>query len=174
MAATTGAAELLAVLPAQAQPAEASPEGTTTAGHSWSGSETSAELEAELQPSPEKLRALQEDAWAQPLDAAGCSYGPGAQALLPKGAEAGGKAAGSARRRRSSAASHDANLLAGLLAEMQVPFADKQEQGGAGAARGWGARTGLSAHVIRSSLAGAAAAVVAALTAVAVRLSQEV
>lgn len=92
---------------------EASDEGTDDLGsYTDLSSSQSSEL---LLPCPEKLAALEDDSWAP-----GCSGDAAAKPLLTGGGK-GKRGVEAARRRRGAApASHDAQVLASLLQEMQV------------------------------------------------------
>lgn len=119
------------------------------------------ELEPELLLSHEKLLALEEEDWAC------CNQG----ALGAGGSKGGeGKPAGARRRRQPPPESHDATLLASLLEEMHVPPAQQEQAAAAVAIDSWGV-CGVAAptQLIRTSLVGAAVAVVAALASMAVR-----
>ncbi|PRW32487.1 squamosa promoter-binding 8 [Chlorella sorokiniana] len=107
-----------------------------------------------LQVRPEKLAALEEE-WAASKAAAAAAGGKGWPARP--------------RRRRRAPPSHDAALLASLMEEMHV--GSEEQQPAAQPALERQASGGLTAQLVKTSLAGAAAAVVAALATVAVRLT---
>lgn len=114
-----------------------------------------AEEWSHLQVRPEKLASLEEE-WAASKAAAAAAGGKGWPAQP--------------RRRRQAPPSHDAALLASLMEEMRVGGEEEQQPAAAGPlARQPSGR--LTAQLVKTSLAGAAAAVVAALATVAVRLS---
>ncbi len=113
---------------------------------------------AHLQVRPEKLAALEEE-WAASKAAAAAAGGKGWPARP--------------RRRRRAPPSHDAALLASLMEEMHVGGEEQaaaEQPAGAGRLERQGS-SGLTGQLVKTSLAGAAAAVVAALATVAVRLT---
>lgn len=161
VAQATDNAALLAALPPEPATTSAAATGAAAAAaeeggkwQQWEEPESAAEAEewAQLRACPEKLAAL--------------------EAEWEAAAAAGGKG-WPARRRRQAQPSHDATLLASLMEELQVPAEEGRQAAGASRAarperRG---RASLVAQLLKTSLAGATAAVVAALAAVAVRTS---
>ena len=164
VARATNNAALLAALPPEAATTSAAAAAAAAVAEEveegsgkwqqWGEPESAAEAEewAQLRACPEKLAALEAE-WAA--------------------AAAGGGKGWPARRRRQAQPSHDAALVASLMEEMAVP-ADEGRQAAAASGAARPARRGrasLAAQLLKTSLAGATAAVVAALATVAVRMS---